>query len=112
MAFNDVTYFTSGADLGFLLDAKLKNLVDESVPERDISTAFQKFDMQIFFGAGVRFSLGYPELNIEARYSLGVTNAYSGDNALNKSLPARFFFGGLQLLANINFPLTKSGRGK
>ncbi len=106
LAFNDVTYFTSGLDFSYLLNANVKNLIDESVPVKDIAYALQNFDLQMFFGVGVRFKIGMPELNIEARYSKGVTNLFNGDNILQSSLPARFTLGGFQILANINFPLT------
>jgi hypothetical protein len=112
LAFNNVTYFTSGVDLGFLMKANMKTIQNDTTPDKDISSSIQKFNLQVFFGAGVRFRIGLPELNIEARYSVGFTNAYNGENATVTSFPARFTLGGFQLLANINFPLTKSAKGR
>ena len=112
LAFNNVTYFTSGVDLGFLMNAGMKNLRDETIPEKDIAYAIRKFNLQVFFGVGARFRIGMPELNLEARYTVALMNAYNGDNVTITSFPARFTMGGFQILANLNFPLTKSGKGR
>jgi len=63
-------YFLAGAEIGFLLDAKL----DSDVAEVDVKDETKSTDFGVNFGAGLEFPSGSSAIFIEGRYALGLTD--------------------------------------
>jgi hypothetical protein len=104
-AFNGVTYFLSGLDIGFLLNSVLYD-IEKINGETDISEFVNEFDVAALFGFGVKFNVKSNSLYFELRYSQSLLNM--SDNSINKFdsyLPTRFRLSGLQLLTGFNFNL-------
>lgn len=106
---NRVVFFSGGVDVGYLLNAKTKN-VNAPENEKDIISLLNKPDVGLFVGFGVNFNLGAPKLNLELRYTSGITNAYSGNGSNVFQIPARFRLTSFQLLAAFNFTIVKKER--
>lgn len=101
-AFNGVTYFISGVDLGILQSAKIRD-VNKTKEEKDIKDDFNEIDFAALFGAGVKFKLAKKiNLLFEGRYSQSLTNL-SKDNqgAAFSNLPSRFRQSGFQILTSV-----------
>src|SRR4030095_7410026 len=99
---NRIVFFSGGVDVGYLLNAKTRT-VNSPETEKDIASSLNKPDVGLFVGFGVNFKLGAPQLNLELRYTSGMTNAYSGNGGSVFKIPARFRLTSFQLLAAINF---------
>lgn len=105
LAFNDVTYFLSGLDFGYLLSAKL-NDKEKINPERDVMSIMNRFDIAALFGIGVNFKIASNFLYLELRYQQSLLNMSNTGGTPNTAyLPTRFRLGGLQLLTGFNFSL-------
>ncbi len=105
-AFNNVTYFLSGLDVGILKDAKIQD-VNKTKEETDISDNLNKIDLAAVFGVGVKFKLS-PKFNLglEGRYNQSLLNLSKNDNGNSiNNLPSRFRQSGFQFLSCITFNL-------
>lgn len=104
-AFNNVTYFLSGLDVGFLLKSVIYD-IEKLNGEKDISDFVNEFDLAAFFGFGVNFNIKSNSLYLELRYSQSLLNMSDESvNKFNSYLPVRFRFSGLQLLTGFNLNL-------
>jgi hypothetical protein len=104
-AFNNVTYFLSGLDFGFLKDAKIQD-VNKTKDAKDISDKINDIDLAAVFGAGVKFRVSNFNLGIEARYNQSLINMAKDNNGQTfDDLPPRFRQSGFQLLSCITFNL-------
>jgi len=105
-AFNGVTYFLSGLDLGFLLKSVSYD-IEKINGETDISDFVNEFDIAAFFGFGVNFNIKPGALYLELRYSQSLLNMSDESvKEVNSYTPARFRLSGLQLLTGFNFNLS------
>jgi hypothetical protein len=97
------TYFTSGINLGFLLNSEAYLLQDPDT-KVDLTDKLNSFDIAVLFGFGVNFNLGRNIIFLELRYEQSIMNlSESTDVDQNNYYPDRFRFGGLQLLTGFNF---------
>ncbi len=104
-AFNGVTYFLSGLDLGYLLSSSLYDK-EKINGERDILGYLNRFDLAAIFGVGVNFRIASNFLYLELRYEQSLLNLSNTDTVSSTGyLPTRFRLGGFQLLTGFNFSL-------
>lgn len=103
-AFNNVSYFISGLDLGILKDAKIQD-VNKTKDETDITDRLNDIDLAAVFGVGVKFRLSNKlNLGIEGRYNQSLLNMAKDFNGASfNNLPARFKQSGFQFLSCISF---------
>jgi hypothetical protein len=97
-------FVTGGVDIGFLLDASLKNLGTGTTT--GVGSAFNEFDVMMIIGAGGVVDLRSVLLAVELRYGQSIPNA--GANIGLEStfgLPPRFRSSGLQLNVAVLRPL-------
>lgn len=102
-ALNNITYFSSGIDLGFFKDATMRN-VSKTDPETDISSYFNNIDLAVAFGVGVKFPVSSFGIKIEGRYIQSILNASSGKSLdQGSSLLPRFRYSGFQFDAGVAY---------
>jgi hypothetical protein len=104
MAFNGVTYFTSGLDPGYLSKAVVQD--KEGInPETDMMDYVNQFDLAATFGFGVNFKIKKYDLFLEIDYSQSIINMSSDTPKFNSDLPQRFRLSGLQFNTGFYFNL-------
>jgi hypothetical protein len=107
---NSKTYVSGGLDLGFLLNASLSGPGAGAGVPSDVSNVFKPTDLSANFALGIMLPVGRPRVTIEARYSQSIINAAHPDQDPEVySLPPRFRWSGLQLLAGFLYPLGGGG---
>jgi hypothetical protein len=100
------TYFTSGFDYKYLLNAELKYL-ENSQADKDVKARIQNYEFAVFAGFGGLISFGKPKIGLELRYSQSLNNLSNDNFAESSGLPARFRFTGFQLLMFFNYSAKK-----
>lgn len=65
----------AGPSVGFLLKAKGRNYLDNTLEsEQDITAAYKRLNLGLLFGTGVDWKLGRISLVFDARFDLGLVN--------------------------------------
>lgn len=96
------TFFSSGLDLKFLLNAELKNL-EKSQEKKSIKEEFQNYEVSVFAGYGAFFPIGFTSIGLELRYAHSLNNISREGSYNSSGLPARFRFSGFQLLVSVYY---------
>ncbi|MCU0373119.1 MAG: PorT family protein [Ignavibacteria bacterium] len=104
MAFNGVTYFTSGLDPGYLSKATLqdKEGINE---EKDVISYVNTFDLAASFGFGVNFKVWNNDLFLEIDYFQSLVNLSNDKPKFGSSLPQRFRLSGIAFNTGFYFNL-------
>jgi hypothetical protein len=97
-------FFNGGVDVGFLLDASLKDRTTGST--NTVESSINGVDVMMILGAGAIIPVDPALITLELRYLQSVTNAAANDE-LNAAagIPLRFRSSGIQFLASVLFPL-------
>lgn len=95
-------YALSGFEAGMLLNSAMI-MGDE---ENELQSNIAQWNLAMHFGAGIHFSLGYPNLFVELRYAQGLVNLT--DEPLSNDVIPRVKTTGFKILCGIEFPLSKS----
>ena len=97
-------FINGGFELGFLLDATLKDINKGS--EADASQFLNDLDLAMLFGVGKTFELQPMSLSLELRYGQSLLNAGANDALAAKvGISPRFRTSGFQLLLSVLYPL-------
>jgi hypothetical protein len=102
VADNDIAYVTAGVSFTHLIEARAKN--QRSGEERVIEDRLESFVMKANFGAGAKFSIGFPIIFFELHYSQSLTNI-SSDTISAISIDGKLKSNGLRLFTGIMIKL-------
>ncbi len=97
-------FVNGGLDLGFLLDATLKNINTGS--KAGVKNYINDVDLAMLVGVGKNFDLDPMVLSLELRYGQSLLNAGANDQlAAIAGISPRFRSSGFQLLVGLLYPL-------
>jgi hypothetical protein len=98
-------YLVAGPTLAYLLTARIRGESGGTTADEDAEDTFEKIDLGLSAGGGVRVPAGRASVFIEGRYSLGLWNI--GKDAREDKLKTR----GVQVGAGLTFPFRGRSAG-
>ena len=94
-------YVMAGPYFGILLSAKESITTNAGSGDVDIKSTTSSTDFGATFGAGAKIPVGMNRVFVEARYSLGFSNANNDPTSSGTTIKNK----GIQIFAGITFPL-------